>query len=93
MPSFSVKSGARALTAIQGGFIPNVLVTEVELPDIDERVLASKVRELASGVSVVFIPARGEVWTERPLRTVVLPKPFPARALTLAVRIMTDTAL
>lgn len=81
-------TGAAALAAVQAGQPAAILITEVHLPVLDGWHLARAVRRLRPGLPILYIPARYDDRSQQVSRSFVLPKPFQARALTVAVRLM-----
>ena len=82
-------SGEAALQLLAGGKIaPELLITDVMMPEMDGTALARKVRELYPHIKIIFISGYAEDRFKEHLGAGVwfLPKPFTLKQLALKVK-------
>jgi PAS domain S-box-containing protein len=84
-------SGAGALDLAQRSlpdWAPDLLLTELSLPELDGTELAARLREMAPGLRVLYLshPDKAEQYGTDGPGAPVLPKPFTPAALAAAVR-------
>jgi CheY-like chemotaxis protein len=93
---FEAGNGVQALQLLRqrGGSVPDLLVTDVIMPEMDGRRLAEEVRQLYPKIKIIFISGYTEdvIGTEGVLNpdVVLMQKPFTPATLAKKVREVLD---
>lgn len=82
----TVNTGAEAIRVVQLGLPVSILLTELDLPDLDGRSVAWSVTQLQPEVRVAFMCARVPGVTLEPQGAPLLVKPFSTPALDAALK-------
>jgi two-component system cell cycle sensor histidine kinase/response regulator CckA len=86
--------GIMALNIIKAGTKPNILITDVSMPEIDGQTLAKKITELIPNLPIIFMSGYAEETFRRDLSENqsmhFLPKPFTLRDLAPKIREILD---
>ncbi|HXH25973.1 MAG TPA: hypothetical protein VNI78_12025 [Vicinamibacterales bacterium] len=82
----TVNTGAEAIRVVQLGLPVSILLTELDLPDLDGRSVAWTVTQLQPDVRVAFMCARVPGVPLEPRDAPLLVKPFSTSALDAALQ-------
>ncbi len=82
----AVSTGREAISVVELGTRVDVLLTDLDLPDLDGALVARAVASAAPGTRVVIMSGGAATISPLPSDATFLPKPFSHAALAVAVK-------